>query len=277
MHQNMDNPAFWPKLEHTAPAVMSGYRPHVHAPRPLWVAEVVFAGEYEIQVDGADWMRLGPRDGVLYRPGTGFQERVPAGVCRSYYAIFSFDDACLEQPLGGGKAVCRLRDAERLLFDCLESLQATGRGGALDQLARHSLLCRMIWFIAAAEPRQGALDIRQGETPGVTLASQVELYLRRHLKDRCRIEDIARHVGLSPSGLQHAYRRETGESPAKVLRRIRIERAKAMILRGGMTLETIASETGFGDGCHLSRAFKAHAGVSPRQYRAVAKTVPVGD
>lgn len=248
---------------------MSGYRPHVHAPRPLWVAEVVFGGKYEISVDGEQWITLGPQDGVLYRPGTGFQERVPVGVCRSYYAIFTFDDTYLEKPLGGGKSVCRLRDAERLMFECLESLQATGRGGALNELARHGLLCRLIWLIANAEPRQGALEIRQGERPGATLASKVELFLRRNMKDHCRIEDIAQHVGLSASGLQHAYQRETGESPAKVLRRMRIDRAKAMILRGGMTLETIAAETGFGDGCHLSRAFKVQEGVSPRQYRAI--------
>jgi len=55
-----------------------------------------------------------------------------------------------------------------------------------------------------------------------------------------------------------------------VLREIRIEAAKAMLLRGSMTLDQISAKTGFADAFHLSRTFKKHEGCSPRAFLQLA-------
>ena len=92
-------------------------------------------------------------------------------------------------------------------------------------------------------------------------------FMRQHLHERIRIAEIAAHAGLSPSGLQHAFRRATGRPPMAVLREMRVETAKALLLRTGMTVEQIAACTGFADAFHLSRVFKQLTGERPQAYR----------
>lgn len=72
---------------------------------------------------------------------------------------------------------------------------------------------------------------------------------------------------LSPSQFRAVWKRETGVAPAIYLRRLRLERARAHLDAGKLTISQIAREVGFCDAAHFSRAFKAVYGDCPRQYR----------
>ena len=73
-------------------------------------------------------------------------------------------------------------------------------------------------------------------------------------------------MNVSISTISHRYHAETGETPMTRLMRLRIDRAK-MLLLGGQKLAAIASATGFYDAAHLAATFKRVEGLSPHAYR----------
>jgi len=80
-----------------------------------------------------------------------------------------------------------------------------------------------------------------------------------------RLADLARALHLSPSSLSHRYRTAAGESPMQSLKRLRILRAKVLLLKGH-SLADVAEQLGFYDQVHLSVTFKKSEGVSPRAF-----------
>lgn len=262
----MNNPAHSLRLIQTAPARMQNQRPLVHTPFPHWIVETVSSGQYDIRVAGSPWMRLGEGEGVLYRPGVGFEERVQKGICRSFFAIFEFEDRLLSGRLADGQPFVRLADPFLLAGSALESLQQFGDSPE-DQIGKQGHLCRLVSLLATARLEEGVLVIREKDNVQSRFPDRVDSYLRKNLHKSLRIADIAAHMKMSASGLQHAYRRETGNSPMQSLRKMRIERAKAMLMKDGTGLDAIAYETGFSDAFHLSRCFKAQEGISPKTFR----------
>ena len=89
--------------------------------------------------------------------------------------------------------------------------------------------------------------------------------MSRHLTERVAVTDVARHVHVSASSLSHRYREETGVTPMGRLIRMRIDLARALIVKG-QPLKIVAEETGFSDAFHLSKTFKRLEGVSPREF-----------
>jgi AraC family transcriptional regulator of arabinose operon len=79
--------------------------------------------------------------------------------------------------------------------------------------------------------------------------------------------DLARRVGISASRLQSLFRQAGRESPSDMIWRLKAEHALQMIRSTGLTLGEIAESCGYANPCHLSRSFKRHTGLSPRELR----------
>ncbi|EMI22666.1 xylose operon regulatory protein [Rhodopirellula maiorica SM1] len=92
-------------------------------------------------------------------------------------------------------------------------------------------------------------------------------YLYDHANEAISMNDVFKHVGMSRSGLEKAFREHFIRAPAEELRHIRLTRAKKMLLRTDKNVKTIAQATGFETPHNLCRIFKQHVGVTPKQYR----------
>ncbi|MCY3964679.1 MAG: helix-turn-helix domain-containing protein [Acidobacteria bacterium] len=92
-------------------------------------------------------------------------------------------------------------------------------------------------------------------------------YIADHLAEAVRLEDLARHIGLSPAYLQRLFVAQVGESPARYARRLRLERAAWLLRRPGATVTEVALETGYEAPEAFTRAFRARFRVSPSEYR----------
>jgi signal transduction histidine kinase/ligand-binding sensor domain-containing protein/DNA-binding response OmpR family regulator len=80
------------------------------------------------------------------------------------------------------------------------------------------------------------------------------------------IDDIARDLGFSRSGFYRKIRGLTDMSPIDFLRSYRLRRAAEMIREGALSLNDVASSTGFNFYPYFSKSFKKHFGVSPKEY-----------
>jgi AraC-like DNA-binding protein/quercetin dioxygenase-like cupin family protein len=78
---------------------------------------------------------------------------------------------------------------------------------------------------------------------------------------------MARHAYLSEVQFRKIFRRITGDSPLRFVRRRRVERACAMLHTSAESVSNIAEACGFSDAPFFHRVFKAYTGVTPREFR----------
>ena len=96
------------------------------------------------------------------------------------------------------------------------------------------------------------------------------LFARRNLNTPLSVEKLAEEACLSPRQFSRVFRAETGLSPAKAIENLRLEAARLMLEQGRLPLESIASETGFGDRERMRRTFIRAFGMAPRAVRNAA-------
>ena len=84
---------------------------------------------------------------------------------------------------------------------------------------------------------------------------------------RLTVAALAAAVNLSPSRLAVLFRSETGVSPGRYLRCLRMERARLLLERTFLTVKEVMAFVGVNDPSHFSRDFSRHYGVAPSRLR----------
>lgn len=87
------------------------------------------------------------------------------------------------------------------------------------------------------------------------------------------VADLAASAGMSVAMLERRMKRLIGQTPRRLIVRVRVEEAVALILRGDQRLARIASECGFTDQAAMSKQVKQVLGVSPRDLRRAQRGV----
>ena len=113
--------------------------------------------------------------------------------------------------------------------------------------------------------------LRAGEGP--VLRTRPPAWLER-VRERIAMGDILPDVAslaveaeVHPAYLARTFRRAYGLSIGQFARRVRLEWVARQLAETGLPLSAIAFQAGFADQSHLTRAFRAQWGVTPRQYR----------
>lgn len=93
-------------------------------------------------------------------------------------------------------------------------------------------------------------------------------WIRENLDKDLSVPVLAGAARMSPRNFARVYLRETGESPARAVEKVRIEAARRLLESAADPIQTIARRTGFGDDERMRRAFVKTIGVSPQDYRS---------
>mgnify|MGYP001378607965 CR=1 FL=1 len=99
-----------------------------------------------------------------------------------------------------------------------------------------------------------------------TLEKAVE-YIRCHYGRDISLDDVAEHTRMSGSYFSSFFKQETGETFIEYLTRLRMEKAKSLMMNAELRLYEIARLVGYQDVKYFSRLFKRHLGVTPAEYR----------
>ena len=86
------------------------------------------------------------------------------------------------------------------------------------------------------------------------------------------LDRMAGLVHLSRSALTDRFRRATGHSPMRMLREVRMHRARTLLTKQCLAVTRVAFEVGYGSVAAFSRAFAADHGVSPLAWRTAPAT-----
>jgi len=103
---------------------------------------------------------------------------------------------------------------------------------------------------------------RRGQLPPCKLL-RVKEFIEENCMRTVRLEELAALTGLSPSYFCAAFKTSTGVPPHKWQMRARIDRAKSLLRKRGMTLAEVAVAVGFSDQAHLTRVFRKIVGTTP--------------
>ncbi|MBL7794709.1 MAG: helix-turn-helix transcriptional regulator [Saprospiraceae bacterium] len=83
------------------------------------------------------------------------------------------------------------------------------------------------------------------------------------------LHEVARYACLSPYHFHRTFREIFGESPMLWFRKLKLEKAKALLAQYNIT--EAALRCGYGDLVSFSKAFKRHWGVCPSDWTGMAK------
>lgn len=97
--------------------------------------------------------------------------------------------------------------------------------------------------------------------------SRMMRYIEEHATTVVKVEDAARHAGLSVSRSVHLFKSSVGKTMMEYTQEIRLSAAIERMKYTTLTLEQIAVDCGFGSYPYFHRVFKKMYGVAPGVYR----------
>ena len=87
------------------------------------------------------------------------------------------------------------------------------------------------------------------------------------------VSDIANHVNLSLAYMQRLFKAETGSTISEYINRLRLQKAKHLLIHTEMSIIDIAENTGLVSRQRLTQLFSKYEGMSPGKYRQTHKNI----
>jgi AraC-like DNA-binding protein len=104
------------------------------------------------------------------------------------------------------------------------------------------------------------LAVQGSYTPDITRA--VEL-IRQDYDQPLHVEDLARELGMSVSGLHHRFKSVTAMSPLQFQKQLRLQEARRLMLSEDFDATSAALRVGYRDPAYFNREYKSLFGAPP--------------
>lgn len=169
----------------------------------------------------------------------------------------------------------------RMLAPSAAALLPPGCGSAQLAAGRAAALCRSMHerlrsgdalerWRAQIECQELVYETLRAAGPGDSLVpngtysvEKAKLHLEEHYKEELTLEKLAAVAELSPNYFAELFKKAYGLTPMEHLTRVRMSKAKQLMLGGNRLLREIAHEVGYEDEFYFSRKFKQTAGMPP--------------
>ncbi|MCB9523958.1 MAG: AraC family transcriptional regulator [Myxococcales bacterium] len=86
------------------------------------------------------------------------------------------------------------------------------------------------------------------------------------------VEDLAKASGMAVSSFHRAFKEVTGETPLQYLKKVRLLKAKGLLVFAGKRVEEAAYDVGYASPSQFSREFKRYFQVSPSEAHSLPYT-----
>ena len=249
-------------FEHCLPR--HSYGPYV---RNNYVIHVVISGKGILDYAGKRWEIRGGQMFVLF-----------PGVEATYYA--DKNDPWYYCWIGfQGESAAKI--VESIGFSSQTPVLSLKQSSHIEDVIRTMLAIKKVSLDGQLRRSAGLLDILSDLIQERTVRAESEKtvstfsyseyavrYINNHFSEKIRIQDLAKHIGISRSYLVKLMRQETGMSPQEYLIETRMRRASDLLSRSNDPVRNIAAECGYEDALAFSKVFKSRFGVNPSDYRA---------
>jgi len=124
-----------------------------------------------------------------------------------------------------------------------------------------SLLVYLLRYILPADLTPMQLGWRE------QLVGIIMEYIDENHDQKLLLEKVSDHFGLSANYLNNLFKASTGKTITAYMQDRRMCVAKERLCRSTDSIKEIASQLGFYDQYHFSKAFKKQEGISPSEFR----------
>ena len=157
-----------------------------------------------------------------------------------------------------------MREASTRLLTCLrDPLDSKVLGPAAVQ--------EVVYRVMRSEKGRVLYNLTQHHTPYAAVARSLQR-IHSDYREALTVEDLARENAMSVSSFHRTFKRVTGDSPLQYLKKIRLDKAKGLLVHENMRVNTVAYEVGYESPSQFSREFKRYFQVPPSE----AKSLPYG-
>ncbi|HCX86656.1 MAG TPA: AraC family transcriptional regulator [Gammaproteobacteria bacterium] len=148
-------------------------------------------------------------------------------------------------------------------IDMMLTLIAWERGRALSDRISEGLLCERIRD--GSDRQRMPLRMRLGSSQP-KLVEAVEL-MESNIEEPMTLDELATHVGISRRQLERLFQKHLQCVPTRYYLKIRLRRARALLLRSPRSIVDIAFACGFVSAPHFSKCYRDFFGIPPREER----------
>jgi len=123
------------------------------------------------------------------------------------------------------------------------------------------------WLKGIASELAASAQANRNLVSRVQIAKATDYIEEHYAEEKLSLQDLCRHTLMSASYFSLIFKQSTGETFIEYLTRVRLEKAKELLLTTSLKFYEIAAQVGYADPNYFSILFKKHTGSSPRDFR----------
>ena len=217
----------------------------------------LLSGGRRYRLEGREDICVQPGDIMLLPMGSCYTSEVTGcGPSEGLFVRFTLTDAMGNLLTFSDGPQCCVRDTEGVLLPYFQHL-ATLSLRTVGQLKAKACLAELIQEIIQ-------LRLNQREESWLTAVTG---YMGAHLQEPLCIKELAEKCHMSERTFCRRFKDALGVPPVTYHRRLRVQKAQELLVRGYFTLEDAAEALGFTDAPHLSRCIFQETGMHTEELR----------
>ena len=123
------------------------------------------------------------------------------------------------------------------------------------------------YLLEMTEGRGGQEGIALRNRTSISWLEPLLEYITDHLDRDLNIQELAAQVCLHPNYFIRMFKEQMGVPPIQYISRVKMEKAKELLMQTEGNVGEVARQVGFQDYFHFSKQFKKLVGMSPTEYR----------
>ena len=200
---------------------------------------------------------------LLVKDGQVYKAKTDAANPWVFYGLgFAIEtgDAETEKLISALPNVFRSSDSSQMAANFAELYRTWSTKGTGYLIKCRSLILDIIYILLSDEFRRSKVSVHYSKIEGIVDMMRENCDKTYSLAELCKIS------GLSSSHFRMLFKEMTGLSVVQFQNRLRMDRAKDLILSGSCNVTEAASAVGFSNVYYFSRLFRKLTGKNPSEY-----------
>jgi AraC family transcriptional regulator of arabinose operon len=236
-----------------------------YSKRDHYLIHYILSGHGEYRV-GKKVFQLGEKDGFLICPEANTLYKASNDDPWSYKWVGFSGNSCRkilgDVGLGENRLIFHY-DKDDALTECFNKLEELCYTDTNNEMILASYLLMLFGNLQG----QYRPDKTKEGPPQRDHFDEATKYIQMNYPQNIKIDEIARHVGITRSQLYRIFKRSAKVSPKEYLMNYRLDCSTILMHTTNLSFKEIADSVGFEYTSHFYRMFKKHFGVTPSAYK----------